>query len=137
MPSDPKDIYQRFELQVRTPKKRILLDAFLPAPETLEPTVAPQAPPPMPVSDMTPEEINMFRRREPEEDEEPAPKPKPRARKKPVKKQEEFKSLQDEVADFMKRDRPALAPDDDLSALVDNALDPKPEPPKPDPDKKG
>jgi hypothetical protein len=136
MPSDPKDIYQRFELQVRTPKKRILLDAFLPAPETLEPTVAPQAPPPLPVSDMTPEEINMFRRREPEE-EEPTAKPKPRVRKKPAKKQEEFRSLQDEVADFMKRDRPALAPDDDLSALVDNALDPKPDPPKPDPDKKG
>jgi len=130
MPSDPKDIYQRFELQVRAPKKRILLDAFLPAPETLEPTVAPQAPPPLPVSDMTQEEINMFRRREPEEEEEPAPKPKPRARKKPAKKVEEFKSLQDEVAEFMKRDRPALAPDDDLSALVDNALDPKPDPDK-------
>ncbi|HKB08533.1 MAG TPA: hypothetical protein VKF61_09670, partial [Candidatus Polarisedimenticolia bacterium] len=122
-------------LQVRTAKKRILLDAFLPAPETLEPTVASQAPPPLPVSDMTPEEINMFRRREPEEEE--TPKPKPRPKKKPSRKQEEFKSLQDEVADFMNRDRPALAPDDDLSALVDNALDPKPDPPKPDPDKKG
>src|SRR5206468_8870610 len=126
MTAERKDLYERFELQVTTPKKRILLDAFLPAPETLEPTVAPQAPPPLPVSDMTPEEINMFRRREPEE-EEPAPKPKPRPRKKPAKKQEEFRSLQDEVADVMKRDRPALAPDDDLPALVDHALDPKPD----------
>ena len=126
MAPDAKDIYQRFELQVRTPKKRILLDAFLPDPETLHPTVAPQAPPPIPVPDMTQEEINMFRRREPEDDE-PAPAPKPRLRKKAAKKKEEPKSLQDEIAEFMHRDQGALAPDDDLAALVDNALDPKPD----------
>jgi len=131
MASDGKDLYERFELQVRTPKKRILLDAFLPSPETLGPSVASQLPSPLPIPDMTPEEINMFRRREPEEDE-PAPAPKPRAKKKPAakKKQEESRSLQDEVAEFMNRDRPALAPDDDLAALVDNALDPKPDPDK-------
>ena len=129
MGPETKDIYQRFELQARTPKKRILVDAFLPAPETLAPTVAPQAPPPLPVPDMTQEEINMFRRREPEDD---APAPKPRPRKKAAKKKEEPKSLQDEIAEFMHRDQTALAPDDDLAALVDNALDPKP-----DPDKKG
>ncbi len=129
MGPETKDIYQRFELQARTPKKRILVDAFLPAPETLAPTVAPQAPSPLPVPDMTQEEINMFRRREPEDD---APAPKPRSRKKAAKKKEEPKSLQDEIAEFMHRDQSALAPDDDLAALVDNALDPKP-----DPDKKG
>ena len=127
MAPDPKDIYQRFELQARTPKKRILVDAFLPAPETLAPTVAPQAPSPLPVPDMTQEEINMFRRREPEDD---APAPKPRSRKKAAKKKEEPKSLQDEIAEFMHRDQSALAPDDDLAALVDNALDPKPDPDK-------
>ena len=127
MAPDPKDIYQRFELQARTPKKRILVDAFLPAPETLAPTVAPQAPSPLPVPDMTQEEINMFRRREPEDD---APAPKPRSRKKTAKKKEEPKSLQDEIAEFMHRDQTALAPDDDLAALVDNALDPKPDPDK-------
>jgi len=127
MAPDPKDIYQRFELQARTPKKRILVDAFLPAAETLAPTVAPQAPSPLPVPDMTQEEINMFRRREPEDD---APAPKPRPRKKAAKKKEEPKSLQDEIAEFMHRDQSALAPDDDLAALVDNALDPKPDPDK-------
>jgi len=127
MGPETKDIYQRFELQARTPKKRILVDAFLPAPETLAPTVAPQAPPPLPVPDMTQEEINMFRRREPEDD---APAPKPRSRKKTAKKKEEPKSLQDEIAEFMHRDQSALAPDDDLAALVDNALDPKPDPDK-------
>jgi len=127
MGPETKDIYQRFELQARTPKKRILVDAFLPAPETLAPTVAPQAPSPLPVPDMTQEEINMFRRREPEDD---APAPKPRSRKKAAKKKEEPKSLQDEIAEFMHRDQSALAPDDDLAALVDNALDPKPDPDK-------
>ena len=127
MGPETKDIYQRFELQARTPKKRILVDAFLPAPETLAPTVAPQAPSPLPVPDMTQEEINMFRRREPEDD---APAPKPRSRKKTAKKKEEPKSLQDEIAEFMHRDQTALAPDDDLAALVDNALDPKPDPDK-------
>jgi type IV secretory pathway VirB10-like protein len=125
MTPDAKDIYQRFELQVRTPKKRILLDAFLPAPGTLESTVAPQLPPHLPIPEMTPEEANMFRRREPEDDE-PAPAPKTRPRRKAAaRKKEEPRSLQDEVAEFMSRDRPALAPDDDLTALVDNALDPK------------
>jgi len=127
MGPETKDIYQRFELQARTPKKRSLVDAFLPAPETLAPTVAPQAPSPLPVPDMTQEEINMFRRREPEDD---APAPKPRSRKKAAKKKEEPKSLQDEIAEFMHRDQSALAPDDDLAALVDNALDPKPDPDK-------
>lgn len=132
MSADGKDIYQRFELRVRTPKKRTLLDAFLPPPDALESTVAPQLPPPLPVPEMTAEEANMFRRREPEEDE-PAPAPKPRAKKKVApKKQEQARSLQDEVAEFMNRDRPALAPDDDLSSLVDHALDPNTEP-----DKKG
>ena len=132
MAPDKKDLYQRFELQARTPRKRILLDAFLPAPESLESTVAPETAPPLAVPDMTPEEMNMFRRREPEE-EEPQPKPKARVKKKgAVKKQEESRSLQDEIAEFMGRDRPALAPDDDLSISIDTALDPKA-----GPDKKG
>ncbi len=132
MPHDAKDIYQRFEQQVRTPKKRTLLDAFLPAPGALESSVAPQVPPPLPVPEMTVEEANMFRRREPEEDE-AASAPKPRAKKKAAsKKKVESKSLQDEIAEFMNRDQTALAPDDDLSSLVDHALDPKPEPDKKD-----
>jgi len=132
VPHDAKDIYQRFEQQVRTPKKRTLLDAFLPAPGALESSVAPQVPPPLPVPEMTVEEANMFRRREPEEDE-PASAPKPRAKKKAAsKKKVESKSLQDEIAEFMNRDQTALAPNDDLSSLVDHALDPKPEPDKKD-----
>lgn len=134
MATEKKDLYQRFELLVRTPARRILVDAFLPPPESLESTVAPEASPPLPVPDMTPEEMNMFRRREPEDDE-PAPEPKPRPRSKKkaaARKNEENRSLQDEIAEFMGRDRPALAPDDDLKASIDNALDPKPDPDKKD-----
>ena len=126
-----RDIYQRFELQVRTPKKRALLDAFLPAPESLESSVAPQTPPPMPVPEMSPEEMSYYTSRRDRDDEAPIEEPKPRARKKVApKKKEVAKSLKDEIAEFMSRDGAGLAPDDDLSASISSALDPKPDPEK-------
>ena len=128
-----KDIYQRFELEVRTPKRRTLLDAFLPAPESLPSSVAPKAPPPLPVPEMSPEEMNLYRPRERDE-EPPAEDRKPRAqrRKAAPKKKDAPKSLQDEVAEFMNRDGAGLAPDDDLSASISSALDPAPDPEKKD-----
>ncbi|HEV8699992.1 MAG TPA: hypothetical protein VGV60_01825 [Candidatus Polarisedimenticolia bacterium] len=133
MASPGRDIYQRFELQVRTPKKRTLLDAFLPAPESLESSVAPQIPPPMPVPEMSPEEMSYYTSRRDRDDEPPAEEPKPRAKKKAVaKKKEAAKSLKDEIAEFMSRDGAGLAPDDDLSASISSALDPKPDPEKKD-----
>jgi len=128
-----KDIYQRFELEVRTPKRRILLDAFLPAHESLPSSVTPQAPPPLPVPQMSPEEMNLYRPRERDE-EPPAEDRGTRAqrRKAAPKKKDAPKSLQDEVAEFMNRDGAGLAPDDDLSASISSALDPKPDPEKKD-----
>jgi hypothetical protein len=70
-----------------------------------------------------------------ERDEEPPaadPKPRTQRRKAAPKKKEAAKSLQDEIAEFMNRDGAALAPEDDLSASISSALDPKP-----DPEKKG
>ena len=133
MAASGKDIYQRFELEVRTPKRRILLDAFLPAPESLPSSVAPQAPPPLPVPQMSPEEMNLYRPRERDE-EPPAEDRGPRAqrRKAAPKKKDAPKSLQDEVAEFMNRDGAGLAPDDDLSASISSALDPAPDPEKKD-----
>ena len=131
MAASGKDLYQRFELQVRTPKKRTLLDAFLPAPESLESSVAPQAPPPTPMAEMSPEEMSFYRPRD--RDDEPAEAPRPRAKKKvAAKKKEVAKSLQDEIAEFMNRDGAGLAPDDDLGASISSALDPKPDPEKKD-----
>lgn len=125
-----RDIYQRFELQVRTPKRRILLDAFLPAPDSLESSVAPQSPPSLPVPEMSTEEMSLYRPRERDE-EPPAAEPKPRPRRKaaaPGKKKETPKSLQEEIAEFMNRDQAGLAPGDDLSASISSALDPNLEP---------
>ena len=133
MAATGKDIYQRFELEVRTPKRRILLDAFLPAPESLPSSVTPQAPPPLPGPEMSPEEMNLYRPRERDEGP-PAEDPRPRTqrRKAAPKKKDAPKSLQDEVAEFMNRDGAGLAPDDDLSASISSALDPKPDPEKKD-----
>jgi hypothetical protein len=120
------DLYQKFETLVRTPKKRMLLDAFLPAPETLPSAVAP--PPPPPMANLSPDEVGMLSRLDREE-EEPAPPPRPaKKRKTAEKKKEAPKSLQDEIAEFMNRDGTALAPEEDLKAFLNNSLDPNADP---------
>ncbi len=121
------DLYQRFELLVRTPKQRLLLDAFLPAPEALPSAVAPPPPPPMP--NLSPDELGMLSRLDREE-EEPPPPPKPAKKRKAAeaKKKEQPKSLQDEIAEFMNRDGAALAPEDDLKSFLTNSLDPNTDP---------
>jgi hypothetical protein len=125
-----KDIYERFELEVRTPKRRLLLDAFLPPPETLESTVTPPAPPPVPE-----EAVGEFRlgvRRD--EEEEPAPRPAPRSKRRgaAARKREGPKSLQEEIDEFMKRDQTALAPETEPEpapkAAPDRKADPDTEP---------
>ncbi len=131
MSRDDKDIYQHFELVVRTPRRRILLDAFLPAPQTLESSVTPKEPAPLPVPEMSPEEMNLYRPREREEEQEPAPEPKTRVKRKaPPKRKESTKSLQEEIAEFMQRDGAALAPDENLAASINTALDPTADPNK-------
>ncbi len=107
------DIYQRFELEVRTPRKRLLVDAFLPSPESLPSTVTPPEPPPLPA--VSEEEADFVARLAARESEpEPEPKRKkasaPKKRKKAV---EQPKSLQEEVEEFMNSSRDALVPDDD------------------------
>ncbi|HEU4402556.1 MAG TPA: hypothetical protein VFT43_10675 [Candidatus Polarisedimenticolia bacterium] len=134
MANDARDIYQRFEAEVRAPARRLLLDAFLPSPETLASAVAP--PPPLPMPEPSADEMGAFARLEAEE---PVPPPKPKAKKKravPPKK-EAPKSLQDEVAEFMNRDQTALSPEDDLDSFLNSSLAPDVDPdPKPDPESK-
>ena len=117
MPRDDRDLYQRFEAVVRTPKRRQLLDAFLPPPEAIESAVKPAPAPPPP--EIPPEEIGLFRRRD-EDEEPPPPKPRPKRRAESQKKKETPKTLQEEIDEFMKRDRAGLDPN----------LDPEPEPKK-------
>ena len=132
MAGDSEDLYQRFEREVRAARRRTLLDAFLPPPESLESAVAPPTPPPMP--EPSPEEAGLMARLENAEPP-PEPRSKPVKKRRAVlaKKKEAPKSLQEEVAEFMNRDQTALSPDDDLDAFLKNSLDPNVEP---EPDKK-
>jgi hypothetical protein len=113
MGGETKDLYRRFELEVRAPARRLPLDAFLPDPETLPSAVAAPAAPAIP--EMSPEEARLFRPRD--LDDEPPPPPKPKRKAKPAaKKKEGAMTLQEEIEEFMKRDRSAYAPDDDPEA---------------------
>jgi len=108
-----RDLYQRFELEVRMPARRLLIDAFLPAPDALPSAVAPVAPPPPPIFQT--DEMSLLAGLD--RDEEPAPKPKPKKRAAAKKKDEAEEaplSLQEEIAEFMSRGKTALAPDDEV-----------------------
>ncbi len=128
------DIYQRLEREVRTPKRRLLLDAFLPPPESIESTVMPPPPPP-PLPGESPEEIGLGSLRD-RDRHEPPPEPRPKSRKKkaPPKKAEKPQSLQEEIEEFMKRDGAGLSPEDDIGPFQNPPIASTPKP-EPDPDK--
>lgn len=113
-----RDLYQRFELEVRTPSRRLLVDAFLPAPDALPSAVSPLPPPPPTIFQT--DELGALARLD--LDAEPEPKPKPRKRAAAPKKKKEAEvaerplSLQEEIAEFMGRGRSALVPDEDAPA---------------------
>ena len=128
MAADDKDIYQRFEIAVRTPKRRLLVDAFLPAPETLESAVTPPPPPPLP--EAVAEDLGVLARLDAGE---PPPPPRPRAKKKrrgdETILKDKPKSLQEEIAEFMNRDKPpGGAAEDDLDSFLNPSLDPNTDP---------
>ncbi len=110
------DIYQRFEIEVRTPKKRLLVDAFLPPAESLPSTVAPPPPPPLPAT--SPEEAAFLARLE-ERGAAAEPPPPPRRKKpgtdnkKAARAAQRPKTLEEEVQEFMNSGRQALVPNDD------------------------
>lgn len=120
------DLYQRFELAVRTPKRRLLLDAFLPAPESLPSWVAPPPPPPVPA--LSPEEAGLLARLDRDEEPPPEPKPAPKKKKAAPKKRDTPRSLQEEIEEFMNRDGAGLAPDEDLKRFLNASLDPNTDP---------
>ena len=105
------DLYRRFEIEIHTPRRRLLLDALLPDPSTIESSL-----PVVEASKVNEEDLVFLERREEEPAPEPRPKRKPKARAAQAHR-ESAKSLEEEVAEFMKRDRPsALAPDDAFDA---------------------
>lgn len=110
------DIFQRFEREVRTPRRRLLVDSLLPPPESIESAVTPPPPPP-PLPGEPPDEARLFARLETQDTEPEEEKPKPRrkvaAAVKKKKVEEKPKSLQEEIEEFMSRGG-ALAPDADI-----------------------
>ena len=126
MPASGHDNYHRCAREGRTPRRRLLVDALLPAPESIASVVAPLPPPP-PLPGEGPGEINLGSLRDREEPP-PEPAPRPRRKKTGPRKIEKPKSLQEEVEEFMHRDRTALSPDDDAGLFQAPPADPKPDP---------
>jgi hypothetical protein len=131
-PDDSRDdLFQRFEREVRTPRRPLLLDAFLPDASAIPSVFAPPPPPPSTVeADALPEFDDPAPVRDPEP--EPTEPPRRAARRKraePPPKKESPKSLEQEIAEFMNRDQRGPSPDDDLSTFatsLDPNLDPEP-----------
>jgi len=115
--ADSQDLFMRFEREVRTPKERLLVDAFLPPaeaiPSALRRPAAPRpvpepAPEPAPGPDFT--STMTGARHRPDDGPEDPPAPPPRRR--PARRAAEpEKSLEEEIAEFMSRSSRALAPD--------------------------
>jgi len=109
-----EDLYAQLERELRTPAERLLLDAFLPAPETIQSALYRPAPP-APVADPAAAEGGLFaggeravaRDRAFEEEQAPRRKPRPR------KSAEPQRSLEEEIQDFLNLRGTALAPDTD------------------------
>lgn len=103
----PLELFRRLERAVRTPRERLPIDAFLPPPEEL-PTEFADPPPPQlgHVREMgaTPEEERAARERR-----------RRRRVKKPATTETAPRSLEDEIHDFINRDKPEGLSEDDLS----------------------
>ena len=115
--ANAQDLFTRLEREVRAPKERLLVDAFLPPPEAIPSSLQqPAVPRPAPEAareqdaeaDLT---ANMAgARRRAEEAPEAAPAPRRRPAKRATAPE---KSLEEEIAEFMSRGSGALAPDAD------------------------
>jgi hypothetical protein len=118
MTRDPaQELYALLEREVRTPKEKLPLDAFLPKPDAIVSAIArPATPPPPPEA---PEPVPGAALRQilgapgPEEETPAEAPPPPRRRKRNAPVDEREKSLEEEVAEFMSRSTRALAPDPD------------------------
>jgi len=107
-----QELFRKLELEVRTPRERLPIDAFLPAPETL-PTEFPDPPPsalPTQVRELGTAADAEQERRE---------RRKQRRLRKPAPQAETPRKLEDEIQDFLNRDRPPGTRPEELSEFVD------------------
>src|SRR5262245_13266087 len=109
---DGRDLYLVLEIEVRTPKEPLLVDAFLPPPETI-PSSLRRPEPPRPATTSIPDAAETVTTRTVGEEEASDPKAA-RPRRRPSRRAAgPEKSLEEEIAEFMSRSNNALAPDSD------------------------
>jgi hypothetical protein len=113
---DGSDLFERFETELRSPREKLLVDAFLPPPAAIpsslrRPAAARPAPDPAAPAELDySATLSGARQRADETEEAPAPRP----RRRPVKRAAQAeKSLEEEIAEFMSIRGGALAPDSD------------------------
>jgi hypothetical protein len=111
-----RDLFERFEREVRTPREALLVDAFLPPAEAIPSALRrPAAPRPAPAAETAAEPdfsatLAGARQRV---DDDPGQTPGPPARRRSRRAAQPEKSLEEEIAEFMSRSGGALAPDSD------------------------
>jgi len=124
-----QELYQQFETAVRTPKRRLLIDALLPDAAAI-PSSLPVAPPP---PTFVAEDFALPDRDRDRDVEEERPRPRRKTRPAAARRKEAPQSLEEEVAEFMNRDRGSAKGSRDGDQESGDGPAPKPDPPDPDP----
>ncbi len=109
----PLELFRRLERDIRSPKERLPIDAFLPSPETY-PTEFPDPPPPQLAAQVR--ELGG-----PGDEEERRERHRQRRGRKPAAAPEGKtppKKLEDEIQEFINRDQPEGAEEEDLSQFL-------------------
>lgn len=108
------DLFRRFEQELRTPQEPLPIDPFLPSPET----IASSIPAPTSAAAQQAAQPQGFVQQLRAQDPGPAPQEPAAPTRRPKKSAEPgpAASLQDEIAEFMKRNGGALAPDADFES---------------------
>ena len=108
-----QDFFRRLEREVRTPREALPIDAFLPPPESL-PTEFPD-----PASSAQPAQAREMMSALDDEEEKRERRKHRRGRKARSAEAEPLRKLEDEVKEFLNRDRPAGSRPEEISEFID------------------
>ena len=112
----PQELFRRLELEVRTPGEALPIDAFLPSPDTL-PTEFPDPPP----SSLPAQAREMGSLSDAEEEKRERRKQRRGRKTRPAGAPAESpKKLEDEIQEFLNRDRPPGTRPEELSEFLDS-----------------
>ena len=110
-----QDLFRTLEREVRTPRETLPVDAFLPAPDSL-PTEFPDPPP----SHLPVESREMGSVSDEEERRERRKQRRGRKTRSPGAQPEAPRKLEEEVQEFLNRDRPHGTRPEELSEFIDS-----------------